>query len=492
MMAPWVEEEMKQVNLRDKRLDRRLRRVLSQLAAHPTASIPAACGGWTETTAAYRLFDNNKVTFRKVLSPHLDRTQARITAQPVALLVADTTEIDVTRPQKQVLGTGPLDGGSRRGVFLHLTHAFTPDGTSLGTTEAMAWAREDEKRANSVLTRGERAAVPIEEKESFRWLLSMQGACEVAQRHPQTQIVFVADSEADIYEVLAETNEQPGSADWIVRSCQDRALVDDEEDRFSLDYLREELLASPVLFERTVQVRGRKAKVACEDRGRRQPRQSRRAVVEVRAARVTLRAPERKKGQLADVLVNAVIISEVKPPDGDVPVEWILLTSLTIDTIESVKLVIDYYCTRWMIEVFFRTLKSGCRAEARRFETMDRFLPCLAIYLIVTWRVLFVCWLGRNCPEMSCETVFETDEWKSVYQVVNRQPPPKKAPKLQEMVRMVAQLGGYLNHKRDHEPGTQTVWLGLQRLHDIATCWRLFGPGTRAPASIGSQAHTCV
>ena len=396
----------------------------------------------------------------------------------MALLVADTTEIDVTRPQKQVLGTGPLDGGSRRGVFLHLTHAFTPDGTSLGTAEAMAWAREDEKRANSVLTRGERAAVPIEEKESFRWLLSMQGACEVAQRHPQTQIVFVADSEADIYEVLAETNEQPGSADWIVRSCQDRALVDDEEDRFSLDYLREELLASPVLFERTVKVRGRKAKVACEDRGRRQPRQSRRAVVEVRAARVTLRAPKRKKGQLADVLVNAVIISEVKPPDGDVPVEWILLTSLTIDTIESVKLVIDYYCTRWMIEVFFRTLKSGCRAEARRFETMDRFLPCLAIYLIVTWRVLFVCWLGRNCPEMSCETVFETDEWKSVYQVVNRQPPPKKAPKLQEMVRMVAQLGGYLNHKGDHEPGTQTVWLGLQRLHDIATCWRLFGPGT--------------
>lgn len=480
MEAPWMDDELKTVHLNDKRLNRRLGIILSQLAARPTASIPAACGGNAELAAAYRFFDNEKVGFDNVLRPHIDRTHVRIQAQPVVLLVPDTTEVDVTRPDKQVVGTGPLDGGPRRGVFLHNMHAFTPDGTPLGTVQAIHWARDEDTRASSAQTRAERAATPIEEKESFRWLLSMQEAREVARQHPQTQIVYVADSEADIYEVIAEGMEKPRTAEWIMRSCQDRALVDDaDEPRAALDYLREELLAAPVLYQQTLKIRGREPKVACEDRGRRQPRKSREAVVEVRSVQVTLRAPQRKEGQLADVTVNAVLVTEVNPPDDDVAVEWLLLTSLPIDTIDQVRLIVQYYCTRWMIEIFFRTLKSGCRVEERRFEDVSRFLPCLAVYLIVTWRVLLVCRLGRSCPEISCEAVFEPGEWRPVYQLVKRKEPPKQPPKLQEMVRIVAQLGGYVNRKRNDEPGPQTVWLGLQRMHDIAWCWEVFGPGAR-------------
>ena len=130
-----------------------------------------------------------------------------------------------------------------------------------------------------------------------------------------------------------------------------------------------------------------------------------------------------------------------------------------------------------MIEVFFRVFKSGCRVEERRFEHVDRLLPCLAVYLIVTWRTLYVCRLGRSCPDISCEAVFEPAEWKAVYRVVRRETLPRTPPKLGEMVRMVAQLGGYVNRKRPDEPGPQTVWLGLQRMHDMALCWQLFGPG---------------
>ena len=172
-----------------------------------------------------------------------------------------------------------------------------------------------------------------------------------------------------------------------------------------------------------------------------------------------------------------MLVTEVDPPEDDAPVEWLLLTSLPIDDVDRVRLVVQYYCTRWMIEILIRVLKSGCRVEKRRFEHVDRLLPCLATYLIVAWRTLYVCRLGRSCPEMSCEAVFEPSEWKSVYVVVRREPPPKVAPKLQEMIRLVAQLGGYVNRKRDDEPGPQTVWLGLQRLHDIALCWQVFGPG---------------
>jgi hypothetical protein len=114
--------------------------------------------------------------------------------------------------------------------------------------------------------------------------------------------------------------------------------------------------------------------------------------------------------------------------------------------------------------------------EERRFEDVERFLPCLAIYLIVTWRTLFVCRLGREFPDISCEAIFEPAEWQSVYQVVHRKAPPATAPKLAEMVRMVATLGGYVDRKRADPPGPQTIWLGLQRVHDIATCWVLFGP----------------
>jgi hypothetical protein len=482
MLAPWITEELRTVDLNDQRLNKRLHLILSQLAARPTASIPAACGGCAETNAAYRFFDNDKVGFDNVLEPHVESTWLRIEQQPVVLLVNDTTEIDLTRPSQQVEGAGPLDGNSRRGALLHLLHALTPDGTPLGSVQGIPWTRDDDKPALASQTRGERAATPIEEKESFRWLLSLRHAqAEAPRRCPTTQIVYVADSEADVYEVIAEGAEKPRTADWIIRSCQERALVDDDEERFVADYLREELLAAPVLYEHTIAVRGREAKVACEDRRRRQPRESREAIVEVRAMRVTLRAPQQASGQLADVTVNAVLVSEKNPPEGDVPVEWLLVTSLPIETADQVRLIIQYYCTRWMVEVFFRTLKSGCRAEERRFETMERQLACLAVYLIVTWRTLLVCRLGRSVPEISCEAIFTPGEWRSVYQVVKCKAPPKEPPKLQEMVRLVAQLGGYVNKPgRKDEPGPQTVWRGLQRLHDIALCWETFGPGAQA------------
>lgn len=127
-----------------------------------------------------------------------------------------------------------------------------------------------------------------------------------------------------------------------------------------------------------------------------------------------------------------------------------------------------------------RVLKSGCRVEERRFEPIDRFLSCLAVYLIVAWRTLWVCRLGRGCPEMSCEAVFEPAEWKAVWKVIHRTAPPSVPPPLGERVRLIAQLGGYVNRRRGAQPGPQTVWIGLQRTYDFALCWRLFGHDARA------------
>lgn len=478
MLAPWVVEEMKTADLNDERLNARLGMVLDQLASHPTASIPAACGGYAETVAAYRLFDNEKATFAKILAPHINATRRRIAGQSVVLLAQDTTEIDLTRPEQEVVGAGPLDGSSRRGAFLHLLHAFTPNGTALGTLHGQHWTREDEPPLSAEEREARKKHTPIEEKESYRWVTTLQRAQSEAALNPATQFVCLADSEADIYEFMIAGMAEPRAADWIVRACQDRAAqAADDEELEATAHLRQQVLATPVLFTNTITVRARKAKVACDQRGRRQPRVGRKAEVEVRAMSITLRPPWRFDHKLPPVTINVVLVREIAPPAGEEPVEWILLTSLPIETPEQVRLVVQYYTVRWMVEILFRILKSGCRVEERRFEHIDRLLTCLAVYLIVAWRTLYVCRLGREFPEVSCEAVFEPAEWKAVYHLVHRQPPPRDPPKLVEMVRLVAQLGGYVNRKRKDPPGPQTVWLGLQRLHDITLCYQTFGPG---------------
>ena len=237
-------------------------------------------------------------------------------------------------------------------------------------------------------------------------------------------------------------------------------------------------MVSPVLFTKEISVRGRHAKTSCETRTRRQSRESRTAEVEVRAACVTLQPPAASDRPLPPVSVNVVLVRELNPPEGEDPIEWILLTTLPIDTMEDVRKIIQYYSVRWMIEVLFRTLKSGCRVEERRFEHIDRLLPCLAVYLIVAWRTLMVCRLGRSCPDIDCETVFEPAEWKSVWMAIHRKAPPRKSPNLVDMLRLIGQLGGYVNRpNRTDPPGPQTIWLGMQRMRDLAWAWDTFAPG---------------
>jgi hypothetical protein len=470
MIAPWAKEEMAGVDLNDKRLNKRAEKLLSALGSRPNLSIPAACGGWAETKAAYRFFDNEKVTFEQVIEPHLKCTIKRMAKQKVALLIQDSSEVELTRPEQQVANVGDLDG-ARRGFLLHEMHAFTPDAIPLGTawvevlnrTEGVSHETPAEKRER-------RRATPIEEKESLRWLTGLRTTRQLAQQLPETQCICVADSEADIYELFAEPRgEKP--VDWLIRACHDRAL-----EAVTGKLLREQVLAGLLLYQVDLLVRGRTAKTTVEDRSRRKNRETRQAKVEVRAATVTLRPPGRSDRKLPPVTVNVVLVREPNPPTGEEAIEWMLLTTLPIDSLEQVRTVVEYYCVRWSIEILFRTLKSGCRVEKRLFEDLDRMLPCIGIYLIVAWRTLFVCRMGRTCPDLDCETIFEPSEWKAAWTAIKRQELPAKPPRLNEIVRLIASLGGYIERKNS-EPGTQTLWIGLQRMYDLAWAWDTFGPG---------------
>lgn len=477
MDGDWIEQELRTANLNDKRLNQRFAEVLRSLSRHPQVSIPAACGGHAETMAAYRFFENEKTTLEKILQPHRHATYERVASQDVVLCVQDTTELDLTRPQQQIRGTGPIGTSHvRRGAYLHLLEAFTPDGTPLGTLWNKMIVRKDETPEEKAIKSKNRPKMPIEEKESFRWLEGYRQTIRLAERNEKTTCICIGDSESDIFDVFVEP--RVANAHLLVRAFRERNVtdVDGEETHFLAA-----VYAGPVLATKTLHVRARPAAVPQAQAKRDKARSARDAFLEIRKTTVTIHASKYSHGNHDPVTMNVVLVSEPSPPAGETPIEWILLTTLPIETLEDVLKVIEYYECRWMIEIFFKTLKSGCKVESLQFEETSRLEPCLGVYLIVAWRVLLICRLGRNHPDWSCEILFDESEWKSTYRVMHpKKRLPEKPPTLDEMIRLIGELGGWVSTPGKKElPGPQTTWIGLQRVHDFARAWNIFGPGAK-------------
>ena len=435
--------EVTSINLGDRRLNRRAQRMLEILGNKPTVSIPAACGGWGETRAAYRLFNHPAVTAEAVLAPHVACTEGRLREHPRVLCIQDTTELDYTT-KKGIAGLGPLNYETRRGMYLHPTLALTPERVPLGLLDLHRLVREPgslglEKDPNR----------PLEEKESVRWVDGYARVNELAERLSDTRLTYIADREGDIYDLFVEAPCPERSADWLVRvQHHDRLLADGR-------HLREVIDAAPVLtditFERPAS-NGRRARTVHQ---------------QIKVVRVTLKAPSRPDRNLPEVSVTALLATEPQPPAGEEPLNWLLLTNLMVDTPEQAIEKLSWYLCRWQIEVYFKVLKSGCRIEQLQLETRERLEPALVFYMIIAWRVLYLTMLGRDCPQMPCDAVFADEEWKAVYLVTQRKPPPEQPPSLDTMVRMIATLGGFLNRKRDGFPGPKTLWIGLQRVPDF-------------------------
>ena len=470
-MSVSLKDEVRGAALGDQRLTKRLGKVIEELGAKPTMSVPAATHGRAEMEAAYRFFDNDKVSPEKILQPHIEATRERISQSEVVLLVQDTTDLDLTRPNQQVKGAGPLEYDTRRGVFFHPLLAFNSHGLPLGVAWQKSWTRNKIKKKRTKKERDDwHRKTPIEGKESFRWIEGMRAARDVAEACPRTTCVCIADSDADVYELFCESRStSQGEVHFLVRACQNRIALAAHTNL--LDATR----ATPCLSQYSVNVRARTAKLVTETRKRQETRDARIAELEVRATTVTVRPPYRQGCKLPEVTLNVVLAEEPHPPEDATPIQWLLVTTLPIDDPEQVQQIISYYSTRWQIEIYFRTLKSGCRIENRQFETLDRLLNCLAVYSIIAWKIMYLCRLGREFPDLDYEIIFEPSEWKSAYMTVRQEDPPSDPPSLNEMIRMIASLGGYVI-RRSTQPGTQTLWFGLQRVHDLSTAWETFGP----------------
>ena len=459
-MCEGIADELDGVQFKGKRLADRSKRLIIALSQNPEASINASCDGWSDTQAAYRFFTNTSVTPEAILQSHREVTQRRVSTESVVLFVQDTTELDYSdHPQRDAKY---LANCHRRGLYMHAQLAVTPEKLCLGVVGIDFHERELESLGKSK----ERKTWPIEEKESYRWLKGYRRACELAVACPETQIVMVADREGDIYDIFVEAQEgELPPVNYIVRAQEDRSTFerDPAEGKKGYRKVRDEVAESQLLSQRVIEL------------GETPKRKGRQATVEIRAITVKVKPPH-ARAQLPSVTYNVVYVKEIGGPQDGTDVDWLLITTLPINTMDEITLVINYYLARWAVEIYFRILKTGCRVEDIQLETMHRLKNCLALYCIIAWRVQYLTYLNRTSPALPCTAVFTASEWKSVWKVVKRGDPPKKPPLLSDFMALLSQLGGYNNRANERAFGPLPVWVGLRRMMDFAIAWDAFCP----------------
>ena len=434
-MTAWAEAELGGAKLGDGRLTQRLIKLATRFADKPTASIPGACGDWTETQAAYRFFEQARESKRTlgwqdILAPHMAQTEARMREHSVVLCLQDTTELNFNG--QEIAGLGPLSFEAQRGMYLHPSYVVTPDREPLGVIDAWMWARHP-KDAD-----GNRPGVC----ESLRWTEGYERIAETARTMPQTRLVYVADREADILECMQRAHALGHPADWLIRAQHNRSLPQGGK-------LWATVLASPALGEITFTLASR-------------PGQAARTVRQQVFARVIPLCD----GQGGSLSVTCLIAQEIGAPKGVKPVEWRLLTNRSAETFEAVVELIEWYRCRWEIETLFHVLKNGCRVEALQLGHVSKIELALAVYLVVSWRLARLVRAGRIHPDLDATAYFTDAEWQGAY-ILAKKPIPTAPPTMRQVIRQIAMLGGFLGRKGDGEPGVKTLWLGFQRVRDF-------------------------
>lgn len=456
-MSSWAADELRYADLGDKRLTKRLVRLTEKIAEKPQASLPEAMGRWAETKAAYRFFASEEYTAAEIRQAHALRTVERVKEAGAVLVIQDTTELDFTT-HRATQGLGVLSHPLRRGMKVHTALAVSLAGVPLGILHQKVWVRNEE----TIGKRHRRHHLPTAEKESQRWLESEQAVQALLPE--DIQGVMIADREGDIFDYLA----QGRRAGWevLIRAAQDRRVAAEAGKR-----LWEVIRSQPIGGEMKVEV------------GRRSDRLPREARVSLRWMQIALEPPLHRKGrkQLANIPVSVIWVEEMEPPPGEAGLSWLLITTLTVNTLAEAEQCVRWYALRWLIERNHYVLKSGCQVEKLQLAEEERLERAVAVYQIVAWRLLWLTYEARRNPAQSCEAVLEREEWQALYCLVHKtHQPPQEPPSLAEAIRWIAQLGGFLARKADGPPGVKTLWRGWRTLQVATEMFRVLRNSSHA------------
>jgi hypothetical protein len=459
-MDAWVECELEGCEFPDQRLKTRFGKLLGHLGERIGAALPVACQDWAATKAAYRFFSNPRVNESIILAGHFAATKSRIaTAKGPILILHDTTEFSFQRERPEAIGktrvipNGRISSGAftKCGLLMHCSLAITAGGKPLGLTAVKFWTRQKFKGTNALQGRGAEgnkhtlnlARVPIQQKESVRWLENLQQSTRLVT---PDRCIHIGDRESDIYELFCLAQEE--KTHFLVRTCVDRLAGAGNTT------IARKMKHVPIQGALDIEVLD----------ARRQPTQVK---LQLRYSHMTVRPPIGKHKQYPPLSLTVIHAWENRKPIGRKPICWKLLTDLPMETLESAAEKVHWYAQRWKIETFHKVLKSGCRVENAKLRTADRLTNMIAVFCIIAWRVFWLTMVNRTNPNTPPDVVFTSNETVILNHLMGdpEQPAPQK---IANYVLALAKLGGYLARKNDGPPGNTVLWRGITRLADIS------------------------
>ena len=454
----WFDGELAGCSLADERLTKRLRKLLAQIGSDMGQSIPLVCQDWANAKAAYRFFSNERISEADILAGHLQSTRDRTAATDGPVLVLhDTTEFSYRREKPEAIGiTKAINSGRDKagrlrshtvcGILMHSSLAVTTAGLPLGLEAIKFWTRKKFKGTAALKKKINPTRVPIEKKESIRWLDNLKQSTELLS--DPGRCLHIGDRESDIYELFCTAQEV--GTHFLVRTCVDRLAGDGDHT------IADEMDEVAVKGLHRIEVR--------DSNG--DPDQ---AVLEIRYRKIRVLPPIGKQKRYPALTLTVIHAEERGTPKNRKKIDWKLITDLPVQSRNEAIEKLDWYALRWKIEVFHKILKSGCRAEEAKLRTAQRLANLIAVYCILSWRVFWMTMLNRSSPDASpALALTEAEIGLLDHLVKDKDQKLRRRRTLSHYLTKIARLGGYLARASDPPPGNTVMWRGLSRLTDIA------------------------
>lgn len=452
----WVEQETAGCEFADIRLGRRFQELLEQIGDAVGESIPMACQDWANTKAAYRFFSNERIDEGDILAGHFQATADRFAASEGPVLVLhDTTEFTFKRASAEAIGiTYSVNSGRDKagrvrthavcGILMHSSLAVTSGGLPLGLTAIKFWNRKKFKGTAALKRKVNPTRVPIEKKESVRWLENLKQSTKILGEPGRS--IHIGDRESDIYELFC-TGQEIGTH-FLVRTCVDRLAGNGDHT------VSAEMAEAKIKGRHRIEVRD----------GNGNPQT---AELDIKYERLQLLPPIGKQKQYPPIEVTVLHAQERANPKNRKRIDWKLVTDLPVRTLKNAIEKLRWYALRWKIEVFHKILKSGCKAEDRRLRTAERLVNLISIFCIVSWRIFWITMLNRTDPNAPPNLALTKAEIRLLDHLMPDKSQLPERHSISRYITKIARLGGYLARANDPAPGNIVLWRGLSRLSDI-------------------------
>ncbi|MBF0208446.1 MAG: IS4 family transposase [Oligoflexia bacterium] len=468
-MPNCASDEFEYVCLGDKRLKSRLVKLTNHFFESPEMPINQACHNWAETKAAYRFLKNEKVNEIELIEAHSEKTVERAKQYSTIIAIQDTCYFNYTN-HKKTEGLGLISVSKEKnnkrfdtnGLIMHTSFAITTEGLPLGMLDQQIIARPTlSAELKELKKRSHGNAVPIEDKESYRWIETLQNS-KNRLGNSKIHMITECDREADIYDFFLRAYKLETSI--LVRAKSDRIInKTSRRSRGPQIHLWKHMNSQPSQGEIAIKIPSRGGKP------------SRTALLNLRFDKIIFSPPRNHLNyeELCNLKLNVVYVLEKHPPKGEEPLEWMLLTDIDVNNFEEAEEKVKWYSLRYRIETFHKILKSGLKVEDCRLETADRLIRYLTVMSVIAWKIFWITLIGRSNPKLSC-TKFIGEDWKILYaKFYHTMNFPKKPLDAKEAIHLIARLGGFLDRKSDGEPGAITMWRGLRRLCDLIEGWNI-------------------